>query len=158
MGTHQNAVQRAVVLALAVVGALLYGTLDAMVGYKTDELIDIGFVPAKIDDILNYIPSRIAGLFVVLSAFCLRFDYKNSYKILKRDARNCPSPNSGFTMASAAGALDIQLIKLDTYILGDNNKNIEINDISSAVKLSKLTILLFTLAIILFIIILYVIL
>lgn len=77
---------------------------------------------------------------------------------MKRDARNCPSPNSGFTMASAAGALDIQLIKLDTYILGDNNKNIEINDISSAVKLSKLTILLFTLAIILFIIILYVIL
>ena len=77
---------------------------------------------------------------------------------MERDARNCPSPNSGFTMASAAGALDIQLIKLDTYILGDNNKNIEINDISSAVKLSKLTILLFTLAIILFIIILYVIL
>lgn len=136
----------------------IFNTLDAMVGYKTDELIDIGFVPAKIDDILNYIPSRIAGLFVVLSAFCLRFNYKNSYKILKRDARNCPSPNSGFTMASAAGALDIQLIKLDTYILGDNNKNIEINDISSAVKLSKLTILLFTLAIILFIIILYVIL
>ena len=39
----------------------LFNTLDAMVGYKTDELIDIGFFPAKIDDILNYIPSRIAG-------------------------------------------------------------------------------------------------
>ena len=59
----------------------IFNTLDAMVGYKTYELIDIGFVPAKIDDILNYIPSRIAGLFVVLSAFCLNFDYKNSYKI-----------------------------------------------------------------------------
>ena len=131
----------------------IFNTLDAMVGYKTDELIDIGFVPAKIDDILNYIPSRIAGLFVVLSAFCLNFDYKNSYKILKRDARNCPSPNSGFTMASAAGALNIQLIKLDTYILGDNNKNIETSDIGRAVKLSKLTIFLFTVTIILFIII-----
>ena len=136
----------------------IFNTLDAMVGYKTDELIDIGFVPAKIDDILNYIPSRIAGLFVVLSAFCLNFDYKNSYKILKRDARNCPSPNSGFTMASAAGALNIQLIKLDTYILGDNNKNIETSDIGRAVKLSKLAIFLFTVTIILFIIILYVIL
>ena len=110
------------------------------------------------NDILNYIPSRIAGLFVVLSAFCLNFDYKNSYKILKRDARNCPSPNSGFTMASAAGALNIQLIKLDTYILGDNNKNIETSDIGRAVKLSKLAIFLFTVTIILFIIILYVIL
>ena len=136
----------------------IFNTLDAMVGYKTDELIDIGFVPAKIDDMLNYIPSRIAGLFVVLSAFCLNFDYKNSYKILKRDARNCPSPNSGFTMASAAGALNIQLIKLDTYILGDNNKNIETSDIGRAVKLSKLAIFLFTVTIILFIIILYVIL
>ncbi|WP_400220262.1 cobalamin biosynthesis protein, partial [Methanobrevibacter smithii] len=136
----------------------IFNTLDAMVGYKTDELIDIGFVPAKIDDILNYIPSRIAGLFVVLSAFCLNFDYKNSYKILKRDARNCPSPNSGFTMASAAGALNIQLIKLDTYILGDNNKNIETSDIGRAVKLSKLAIFLFTVTIFLFIIILYVIL
>ena len=136
----------------------IFNTLDAMVGYETDELIDIGFVPAKIDDILNYIPSRIAGLFVVLSAFCLNFDYKNSYKILKRDARNCPSPNSGFTMASAAGALNIQLIKLDTYILGDNNKNIETSDIGRAVKLSKLAIFLFTVTIILFIIILYVIL
>ena len=125
----------------------IFNTLDAMVGYKTDELIDIGFVPAKI-----------AGLFVVLSAFCLNFDYKNSYKILKRDARNCPSPNSGFTMASAAGALNIQLIKLDTYILGDNNKNIETSDIGRAVKLSKLAIFLFTVTIILFIIILYVIL
>ena len=148
-------------ISLAAPLAMTYkaiNTLDSSVGYKNEKYLHIGFASAKIDDIANYIPSRIAGLFVVLSAFCLRFDYKNSYKILKRDARNCPSPNSGFTMASAAGALDIQLIKLDTYILGDNNKNIEINDISSAVKLSKLTILLFTLAIILFIIILYVIL
>ena len=129
-----------------------------MVGYKSDELINIGFIPAKIDDILNYIPSRIAGLFVIISSFFLNYNYRNAYKILKRDARKCPSPNSGFTMASSAGALDIQLVKLDTYVLGDKNKNIEINDISKAVKLSKLTIFLFTLAIVLFVVMLYVIL
>ena len=44
----------------------IFNTLDAMLGYKTDELINIGFFPAKIDDILNYIPSRISGLFIVL--------------------------------------------------------------------------------------------
>lgn len=136
----------------------IFNTLDAMVGYKTDELINIGFVPAKIDDILNYIPSRISGIFVILSSLILKFNYKNSYKIMRRDARNCPSPNSGFTMATTAGALDIQLVKIDTYNLGDKNKDIEINDIDKTVKLSKLTIFLFTFAIIILIIILYVIL
>lgn len=124
-------------------------TMDAMLGYQTDELKYIGYVPAKIDDVLNYIPARISGLFVVLSAYLLKLDGKNAYNIMRRDARKCPSPNSGYTMASTAGALNIQLIKKDTYILGDDNKDIIADDISNAVKLSKLTILLFTLTIIL---------
>lgn len=69
-----------------------------------------------------------------------------------RDARNCPSPNSGYTMASTAGALDIMLVKKDTYVLGDENKEIEVEDIEKAVKLSKLTIILFTVTIILLLI------
>lgn len=133
-------------------------TLDAMVGYQTDELINIGYFPAKIDDILNYIPSRIAGLYVVISAYLLNLDGKNSFKIMMRDARNCPSPNSGYTMASAAGALNIKLVKKGTYVLGDENKEIEIDDIERAVKLSKLTIILFTITIILLLILIKVVL
>ena len=133
-------------------------TQDAMLGYKSDELIHIGFVPAKIDDILNFIPSRIAGIFMVISAYILNMDWKNAYKIMRRDARSCPSPNSGFTMATAAGALNIQLIKKDTYILGDSNKDITSDDISKAVRLSRFTIILFTITIILLFILLYVIL
>lgn len=129
-----------------------------MVGYKNDELKDIGFVPAKIDDVLNFIPSRIAGVYVVLSAYVLKLNWKNSYRIMRRDAKNCPSPNSGYTMASAAGALDIQLIKKDTYILGDENKNIEIKDIENAVNLSRITITLFTMTILLLLILIEVIL
>jgi adenosylcobinamide-phosphate synthase len=136
----------------------LSNTMDAMVGYTTDELKDIGFFAAKIDDILNYVPSRIAGLYVVLSAYLLRLNGKNSFRIMMRDARNCPSPNSGYTMASTAGALDIQLIKKETYILGDNNKEIVADDITKAVNLSKLTIILFTITIILLFILIYVIL
>ena len=132
----------------------LYNTLDAMVGYETDELKDIGYFPAKIDDVLNYIPSRIAGLYVVLSAYILNLNGKNSFRIMMRDARNCPSPNSGYTMASTAGALDIMLVKKDTYVLGDENKEIEVEDIEKAVKLSKLTIILFTVTIILLLLIL----
>lgn len=126
----------------------MFNTLDAMVGYQTDELNDIGFFPAKIDDILNYVPARISGLFVVLSAYLLKLDGKNSFRIMMRDARKCPSPNSGYTMASTAGALNIQLIKKDTYILGDDNKDIIADDISSAVKLSKVSMILYTITII----------
>lgn len=136
----------------------LFNTLDAMVGYKSDELKDIGFVPAKIDDILNYVPSRIAGIYVVISAYLLKLDGKNSYEIMRRDARNCPSPNSGYTMATTAGALDIQLIKKDTYILGDANKEIGKDDITRAVNLSKMTIALFTLTILILLTLIHVIL
>ena len=132
-------------------------TLDAMLGYTTDELINIGFFPAKMDDILNYIPSRISGIFVVFSAYLLRYDGKNAFMIMKRDARKCPSPNSGYTMASTAGALNIQLVKKDTYILGDNTHKIDVSDISKAIRLTSLTIGLFTLFILLLITIIHVI-
>lgn len=130
-------------------------TLDAMLGYTTDELIDIGFIPAKLDDFLNYIPSRLSGLFVVLSAYLLRYDGNNAFKIMKRDARKCPSPNSGYTMASTAGALNIQLVKKDTYILGDNTNEIDVSDISKAIKLTSLTIALFTIFILIIMTIFY---
>lgn len=132
-------------------------TMDAMLGYTTEELADIGFLPAKIDDILNYIPARISGLYLVISAYLLGLDYNNAYKIMMRDARKCPSPNSGYTMATTAGALNIQLVKKQTYILGDDNKSITSDDISKAVKLSKLTILLFTLTVIILFTLFYVI-
>ena len=136
----------------------MFNTLDAMVGYETDELKDIGYFSAKIDDILNYIPSRISGIYVVLSAYLLKYDGKNSYKIMRRDARKCPSPNSGFTMATTAGALNIQLTKKGTYTLGDATKTIDKDDITRAVNLSKLTIILFTLTILILLILAYVIL
>ena len=136
----------------------LFNTLDAMVGYETDELADIGFCAAKIDDILNYVPSRIAGIYVVISAYLLDLDGKNSFMIMRRDARKCPSPNSGYTMATTAGALDIQLIKKGTYILGDPNKEIDKEDITKAVNLSKLSIGLFSLTIFLILIMVHVIL
>lgn len=136
----------------------IFNTMDAMLGYQTDELADIGFFPAKIDDVLNYIPSRISGMLVVVSAYLLGLDGKNAYRIMRRDARKCPSPNSGYTMATTAGALNIQLIKKDTYILGDDNKDITADDISKAVKLTKMTIILFTIIIILLFTLLYVIL
>lgn len=129
-------------------GAVAYravNTLDAMVGYKTPEKIMIGWFPAKLDDILNFIPARIAGILVVIAAAFLMLDWKNAYKIMRRDARNPDSPNSGFSMAAAAGALDIKLKKRGYYEIGDGSSPLTPDKITEAVSLAKMTILVFIL-------------
>ena len=131
-----------------VIGAVVYrviNTLDAMVGYKTPEKIKIGWFPAKLDDILNFIPARITGILVVIAAAFLRLNWKNSYKIMMRDARKPDSPNSGFSMAAAAGALGIKLEKIGYYKIGDELSILTADKITEAVLLTKITILLFIL-------------
>ncbi len=129
-------------------GAVAYravNTLDAMVGYKTPEKIMIGWFPAKLDDILNFIPARITGIFVVIAAAFLRLDWKNAYEVMRRDARKPDSPNSGYSMAAAAGALNIKLKKIGYYEIGDDLRPLKPVKVSEAVSLAKITILLFVL-------------
>lgn len=130
-------------------GAVAYrviNTLDAMVGYKKPETIDIGWFPAKIDDILNYIPARITGILIVISAAFLKLNWRNAYKIMNRDARKPDSPNSGYPMAAAAGALEIKLEKIGYYKIGDDLTQLNPDKITEALLLTKLTILLFVLS------------
>lgn len=147
------------IISYGVFGAFLYriiNTLDAMVGYKNEENYLIGYIPAKFDDILNYIPSRLTGYIIVLAAYCLDgYNGSNSYKILKRDANNCPSPNSGYTMSASAGALDVRLEKIGVYKLGDKINKLDSNIIEKAVKLSELSILFVILFLIVFWIVFY---
>jgi len=144
----------------SVPGAVVYraiNTLDAMVGYKTPENIEIGWFPAKTDDVLNYIPARITGILVVIAAALLRMNWKNAYRIMMRDARNPESPNSGYPMAAAAGALGIKLKKIGYYEIGDEIDVLSPDKIAKAVSLSKMTITLFLLsAAILYLLILFI--
>lgn len=133
-------------LIFTVPGAIFYrviNTLDAMVGYKKPETMEIGWFPAKIDDILNYLPARITGIIIVLASFILGMNWRNSYKIMRRDARNPESPNSGFPMAAAAGALGIRLEKIGHYQIGDNNEKLGTEKISKAILLTITSIILF---------------
>ena len=84
-------------------------TLDSMVGYQNERYGDIGFFSAKMDDIFNWVPARLTALIIVIVSFILRYDWKNAWKIMRRDGRNHSSPNSGIPEAAAAGALNIQL-------------------------------------------------
>ena len=129
-----------------VLGAVFYrvvNTLDAMVGYKNPENINIGWFPAKLDDILNYVPARITGWLIIITSFFMKLNWKNAYKIMMRDAKKTPSPNSGYPMAAAAGALGIQLKKPGCYELGDNINPLKSETILKAIQLTKITILVF---------------
>lgn len=85
-------------------------TMDSMVGYKNDEFSSFGFFPAKLDDVLNFIPSRVTAILMIASCNSGRdFDSKNAYRIFKRDRLKHASPNSAQTEAAAAGALHLQL-------------------------------------------------
>lgn len=92
--------------------AFLYkavNTLDSMVGYKNKRYVNLGWASAKTDDILNYLPARITAFLMVIVSFILRFDWKGSFRILRRDGRKHPSPNAGLPEAAAAGALRVRL-------------------------------------------------
>jgi len=151
-------IEHFIIVILAVLIAIIYrtiNTLDAMVGYKNIKYINIGYFSAKLDDVLNYIPARFGGIIVVLASKFYKtkgINWKNSYNIMKRDARKPDSPNSGFTMAAVAGAMNISLVKKGIYVIGDikNNKVLKREDIDKAIELSRLGI---NLAIILLILI-----
>ena len=72
--------------------------MDSMVGYKNEQYINFGKIPAKIDDIFNFIPSRFTALLMIVSSFILGLDGKNAYKIWRRDRFNHASPNSAVTV------------------------------------------------------------
>ena len=119
----------------AILGFLYKGinTLDSMVGYKNDRYIDFGMAAAKLDDIANFIPARISAFLMILSAFILKFDAKNAWRVFKRDRYKSTSPNSGQTEAACAGALGIELLG-DTYYFGKLVKKPAVGDAARSIK------------------------
>ena len=115
-------------------------TMDSMVGYKNDRYKNFGFCAARLDDIMNLIPSRIAALISVLASFICNFDGAGAYRIWRRDRRNHKSPNSAQTEAVYAGALNLKLAGGAYYFgkwvekpfIGDNIRQIETADVYRA--------------------------
>ncbi|NOW22886.1 adenosylcobinamide-phosphate synthase [Clostridium butyricum] len=131
-------------------GSMAYkavNTMDSMFGYKNEKYIKFGYFPAKLDDLFNYIPARVTGILIIISSFFLKRDYKNSFKIYKRDRYNHTSPNSAHPEAAMAGALDIQLGGANYYfgkivekpVIGDKIKEIEINDVKKTAEILYLS-------------------
>ena len=90
-------------------------TCDSMVGYKNEKYSDFGWASAKLDDVVNWIPSRITGFLMLLAYRPEKAKIKATWKILFRDAKKHPSPNSGWCEAAAAALLGVQLGGVNTY-------------------------------------------
>lgn len=99
------------IMLLGVPGGLAYkfiNTMDSMLGYMNEKYKDIGYFPAKTDDLFNLIPARITGLLMSISSIG-RFNVKNGFMIMIRDRNNHKSPNAIYPEAAAAGLLGVQL-------------------------------------------------
>ena len=127
-------------------GAFVYriiNTADSMIGYKTDIFKNVGWFAANCDSILNYIPSRLTGLVMIISAAILQNNWKESYKIMIRDGKKTESPNAGYPMAALAGALETKFEKINHYKLGDGEITLTKDHVYSAITMMKLTSILF---------------
>ncbi|MFQ5497209.1 MAG: cobalamin biosynthesis protein [Nitrosopumilus sp.] len=127
-------------------GAFVYriiNTADSMIGYKTDFFKNLGWFAATCDTILNYIPSRLTGLIMIVSAAILQNNWKESYNTMIRDGKKTESPNAGYPMAALAGALETKFEKINHYKLGDGTTILSKEHISSAITMMKLTSILF---------------
>lgn len=122
-------------------------TMDSMFGYKNEKYMDFGYFPAKLDDLFNYIPARLTGVLIILACPLIKLNFKNSYRIYKRDKNNHSSPNSAHPEAAVAGALGIKLGGDNYYFgklvkkptIGDSLREIEILDVYKTISILYIT-------------------
>lgn len=115
-------------------------TMDSMLGYKNEKYLYFGRAAAKLDDVANYLPSRIAGLLWAAAAALTGNSASGAWKIWRRDRRKHASPNSAQTESACAGALGVQLAGPACYFgeyydkptIGDPLRPIEPEDIRRA--------------------------
>ena len=105
-------------LTFGLPGALAYralNTADTMLGYRDGPLEHFGKLAARLDDLANLVPAPVAGLTIVIAA---GRHARRAWQVMVRDQGKTASPNAGWTMSAAAGALDVTLAKPNHYRLG----------------------------------------
>lgn len=122
-------------------------TMDSMVGYRNERYEDFGRAAAKLDDIVNFIPSRLSALLMIIAAVLPGYSAKDGWKIWRRDRFQHKSPNSAQTESVCAGALGVQLAGDASYFgvlvrkptIGDPLRPVEAQDIRRANRLMLTT-------------------
>ncbi len=125
------------------VGGFIYkavNTMDSMIGYKNEKYLYFGKAAAKTDDFLNFVPSRLTALLMIVCCPLCRLDGRTAYRIFRRDRYKHKSPNSAQTESVCAGALNVRLAGDAVYggkllkkeYIGDDIRPIEPKDIKRA--------------------------
>ncbi|MBC8285220.1 MAG: cobalamin biosynthesis protein CobD, partial [Nitrospinae bacterium] len=118
-------------------------TMDSLFGYKNKKYIDFGWAAARLDDLANWLPARLAIPIIAMGAALCGGDGMRACTIGYRDGNKHPSPNAGIPEATMAGALGIQLGGISYYsgvenakpLLGDSVKRLHIPDIEQSQKI-----------------------
>ena len=118
-------------------------TMDSMLGYVEPPYKNIGLIPAKLDDVFNFIPARLSALFLLAAGVLLHLDVKNGWQMFKRDRYKHASPNSAQTESVCAGLLGLRLAGEAWYhgvlhkkdFIGDAKREISPEDIPRACRL-----------------------
>ena len=125
-------------------------TMDSMLGYVEMPYKNIGLIPAKLDDVFNFLPARLSAFLMLAAGALLRLDVKNGWRIFRRDRYRHASPNSAQTESVCAGLLGLRLAGDAWYhgvlhrkaFIGDAVREIETDDIPRACRLMTVTALL----------------
>jgi adenosylcobinamide-phosphate synthase len=133
----------AVPLAMAYKAA---STLDSMVGYRREPYTDLGWCSAKSEDVLTWLPCRLA----VLTLSIISGKPRTVWRLCRRDAIHDPSPNSGWSECAYAAALGVQVGGINYYrgqaqekpLLGDDLHPITSDTIQQALNLTRYSFLL----------------
>ena len=118
-------------------------TMDSMLGYVEPPYKNIGLIPAKLDDVFNFIPARLSALFLLAAGALLHLDVKNGWRMFQRDRYKHASPNSAQTESVCAGLLGLRLAGDAWYhgvlhkkdFIGDAKREISPEDIPRACRL-----------------------
>lgn len=116
-------------------------TLDSMVGHKNERYLRFGWASARLDDVLNWLPARIAQVLYPLASLLVGLRAAPTWQVAWRDGRKSPSPNAGISEAALAGALGVRLGGINTYDgvpeerahLGESLRDLECRDVRRAV-------------------------
>jgi len=123
-------------LFFGIPGAIVYrvvNTMDSMIGYH-GKYEYLGKFAARLDDVLNYIPARIAALLLVMAA-ALERNGRSAWRTAFREHIKTESPNAGWPMAAMAGALNVRLEKVGHYVLGEEKTALAPETIDRAVNI-----------------------
>jgi adenosylcobinamide-phosphate synthase len=125
-------------------------TMDSLFGYKNETYREFGWAPARLDDLANWVPARLALPVIAVGAVFCGLNGRKSMAIAMRDGSKHPSPNSGLPEAAMAGALGIRLGGASFYsgklnekpFIGDNLRELKLSDITQSQKVMFTTSLL----------------